>query len=162
MNNPDHISQSSETIFVLKYLHFFIQMRDPGWKKFGPGIRDKHLGSATLVTTWIVLQVFSAGGRREPSSLYRAGSSSLSYLPYFEMADLGGSGPYIVSTFLQSCHWLFQCCGSEDGTLVGIFSGSGTIIDLAWDPDRDPVLWWKKRIQLDKYCCLSDMVPVCT
>jgi hypothetical protein len=43
------------------------------------------------------VQVFSAGGRREPSSLYRAGSSSLSYLPYFEMADLGGSGPYIVS-----------------------------------------------------------------
>jgi hypothetical protein len=26
-----------------------IRIRDPGWKKFGSGIRDKHPGSATLV-----------------------------------------------------------------------------------------------------------------
>jgi hypothetical protein len=25
-------------------------IRDPGWKKFDPGIRDKHPGSATLVS----------------------------------------------------------------------------------------------------------------
>ncbi len=25
-----------------------IRIRDPGWKKFGSGIRDKHPGSATL------------------------------------------------------------------------------------------------------------------
>jgi hypothetical protein len=45
MNNQDHISESLET------------SRDPGWKKFGSGnrdekirIRDKHPGSATLVS----------------------------------------------------------------------------------------------------------------
>ncbi len=44
MNNPDHISESLETIFSLKYL---MQNRDgknsdpgPGWKKFGSGIRN--------------------------------------------------------------------------------------------------------------------------
>jgi hypothetical protein len=26
-----------------------VRIRDPGWKKFGSGIRDKHPGSATLV-----------------------------------------------------------------------------------------------------------------
>jgi hypothetical protein len=28
-----------------------VQIRDPGWKKVGSGIRDKHPGSATLLTT---------------------------------------------------------------------------------------------------------------
>jgi hypothetical protein len=46
MNNPDHISESLETIFLVKMLKFFYA--DPGWKKFGSGIRDKHPGSATL------------------------------------------------------------------------------------------------------------------
>jgi hypothetical protein len=26
-----------------------MQIRDPGWKKFGSGIRDKHPGSTTLI-----------------------------------------------------------------------------------------------------------------
>jgi hypothetical protein len=52
MNNPDHISESSKTIFLVKILKFFDA--DPGWKKFGYGmeqirIRDKHPGFATLV-----------------------------------------------------------------------------------------------------------------
>jgi hypothetical protein len=48
MNNPDHISESSETIFAVKILEFFDgdpgsgieknRIRDPGWKKFW--IRD--------------------------------------------------------------------------------------------------------------------------
>ncbi len=42
MNNPDHISESLETV-----LKFLMRIRDPVWKKFG--IRDKHPGSATLV-----------------------------------------------------------------------------------------------------------------
>jgi hypothetical protein len=45
MNNPDHISESLETIFLITILKFFDA--DPGWKKFGSGIRDKHPGSAT-------------------------------------------------------------------------------------------------------------------
>jgi hypothetical protein len=49
MNNPDHISESLETIFWVKILRFFYA--DPGWKKFGSGIRDKHPGSATLVSS---------------------------------------------------------------------------------------------------------------
>ncbi len=44
--------------FGVKILKFFdedpgsgmetVRIRDPGWKKVGSGIRDKHLGSATL------------------------------------------------------------------------------------------------------------------
>jgi hypothetical protein len=37
MNNPDHISESLETEFWIKILKFFDA--DPGWKKFGSGIR---------------------------------------------------------------------------------------------------------------------------
>jgi hypothetical protein len=40
MNNPDHISQSLETIFWVKILKFFYA--DPGWKKVGSGIRDRE------------------------------------------------------------------------------------------------------------------------
>jgi hypothetical protein len=53
MNNPDHISESLKNIFWVKIFKFFDV--DPGWKKFGYGIRDKksriwdkHPGSATL------------------------------------------------------------------------------------------------------------------
>jgi hypothetical protein len=54
LNNPDHISESLETIFWVKILKFFDA--DPEWKKSDPGsgmekirIQDKHPGSATLV-----------------------------------------------------------------------------------------------------------------
>jgi hypothetical protein len=36
MNEPDHISESIETIFGVKILKFLDA--DPGWKKFGAGI----------------------------------------------------------------------------------------------------------------------------
>jgi hypothetical protein len=36
MNNPDHISESLETISQVKVLEFFAA--DPGWKKFGSGM----------------------------------------------------------------------------------------------------------------------------
>jgi hypothetical protein len=49
--------------FGVKILKFFdedpgygmetVRIRDPGWKKVGSGIRDKHPGSATLVCTGI-------------------------------------------------------------------------------------------------------------
>jgi hypothetical protein len=58
MSNPYHISKSLETVVWVKILKFFdadpgsgmgkIRIRDPGWKKFGSRIRDKHPGSATL------------------------------------------------------------------------------------------------------------------
>ncbi len=38
MNDPDHISESLETIFWVKILKFF--SADPEWEKFGSGIRD--------------------------------------------------------------------------------------------------------------------------
>ncbi len=59
MNILDHISESLETIFWFKILKFFDAVADPdprsrtpfhldpGWKKLGSGIRDKHPGSAT-------------------------------------------------------------------------------------------------------------------
>jgi hypothetical protein len=40
MNNPDHISESLETIFWDKYLNSLMWIRDPEWKKFGSG--KKH------------------------------------------------------------------------------------------------------------------------
>jgi hypothetical protein len=46
MNNPDHISEGLESIFWVKILKLFDA--DPGWKKFGSWMRDKHPGSATL------------------------------------------------------------------------------------------------------------------
>jgi hypothetical protein len=36
-------------IFGLQYFYSLMRIRDPGWKKFGFGIRDKHPGSATLL-----------------------------------------------------------------------------------------------------------------
>jgi hypothetical protein len=69
MNNPDHISESLETIFWIKIdgkkfgsgMEFGSRMekirtRDQGWKKFRSGIRDKHPGSATqpLVNDYFV------------------------------------------------------------------------------------------------------------
>jgi hypothetical protein len=36
MNNPVHISENLETIYLVKILKFFDT--DPGWKKFGSGM----------------------------------------------------------------------------------------------------------------------------
>jgi hypothetical protein len=57
MNISDHISENLETIFWVKILKFLdadpdpdpgiFLTRDPGWKKFRSGIRDKHPGSVT-------------------------------------------------------------------------------------------------------------------
>ncbi len=45
MNNPDHIFKNIETIFILflglKYLNSLMRIRDPGWRQFGSGIRDR-------------------------------------------------------------------------------------------------------------------------
>ncbi len=62
MNNPDHISDSLETIFGLKCLNSLMRIRDPRWKKFGSGmekirIRDNHSGSATLWTVQDITMV---------------------------------------------------------------------------------------------------------
>jgi hypothetical protein len=46
MNNLDHISESLEKFFGAEILNFFDA--DPGWKKIGSGILDKHPVSATL------------------------------------------------------------------------------------------------------------------
>jgi hypothetical protein len=46
MNNPDHISESLETIFLVKTLKFFDA--DPGSGLEKIRIRDKHTGSVTL------------------------------------------------------------------------------------------------------------------
>jgi hypothetical protein len=42
MNNPDHISESLETIFWLKYILKFFDA-DPGWKKFGSGMGKNRI-----------------------------------------------------------------------------------------------------------------------
>jgi len=46
--------------------------------------------------------VFSSGRRETGGGFYRAGSSSLSLLPYFDMADLASSAPYIDDNFSLS------------------------------------------------------------
>jgi hypothetical protein len=43
MNKPDHISESLEIVFGLKYFNSLMRIwygknSDPGWKKFGSGI----------------------------------------------------------------------------------------------------------------------------
>ncbi len=47
-----------ETIFLLfwglKYLNSLMRIRDPRWRQFGSGIRDKHPGSATLPPRFII------------------------------------------------------------------------------------------------------------
>ncbi len=48
MNNPDHISESLETIFGVKILKVFDADPGSGIGKIGSGIQDKHPGSATL------------------------------------------------------------------------------------------------------------------
>ncbi len=49
MNNPDHISETLESVFwVKKIFEFFDADSGSGMEKFGSGIRDKHPGSATL------------------------------------------------------------------------------------------------------------------
>jgi hypothetical protein len=53
MNYPNHISRElRKHFFGLRYLadpgSGNGKNSDPGWKKFGTGIRDKHPGSATL------------------------------------------------------------------------------------------------------------------
>jgi hypothetical protein len=63
VNNPDHISESLETIFWVKIPKFFgadpgsgietIQIWNQGWRKLGSGIKNKHPGSATLFISWI-------------------------------------------------------------------------------------------------------------
>jgi hypothetical protein len=57
MNNPDHISKSLKNNFLgKKFINSLMWIRDgknsnPGWKKVGSGIRDKHPGSAALRKT---------------------------------------------------------------------------------------------------------------
>jgi hypothetical protein len=41
VNNPDHISESLETSYGLKYIISLMWIRDPGWKKFGSGITSR-------------------------------------------------------------------------------------------------------------------------
>jgi hypothetical protein len=38
MDNPDHISESLETIFWVKYLNSLLWILDPGRKKIGNGM----------------------------------------------------------------------------------------------------------------------------
>jgi hypothetical protein len=40
MNNPDHISDSLENKYRHRYL---MQIWDPGWKRFGSGIRHEKI-----------------------------------------------------------------------------------------------------------------------
>ncbi len=60
MNNPNHISEKTETVFGLKYLNSLMRIQGPGWNKFGSEIgmeknriRDKHPGSPTLHSGWV-------------------------------------------------------------------------------------------------------------
>jgi hypothetical protein len=46
--DPDPHQNVMDPQHWLKYLNSLIRNRDPGWEKFGSGIRDKHPGFATL------------------------------------------------------------------------------------------------------------------
>ena len=71
-----------------------------------------------------IFQVFSSSRRDSGGGIYRAGSSSLSLLPYFDMADLASSGPYIVSKHylifgkkLQKNNWYIR---ERDANVIGL------------------------------------------
>jgi hypothetical protein len=65
MNNLDHICLEHRNhffaFFGVQILTFFdedpgagmetVRIREPGWKRIGSGIRDKHPGSATLLSS---------------------------------------------------------------------------------------------------------------
>jgi hypothetical protein len=59
MNNPDHNSESLETIFGLKYLNSLMQIRDPG-----SGM-EKHPGSVTLCKKHGFHSYFEREGREK-------------------------------------------------------------------------------------------------
>ena len=71
-----------------------------------------------ILTYLYYFQVFSSGRRETGGGFSRTGSSSLSLLPYFDMADLASSGPYIVS--IPSGSYLLSSL-----ELPGIFQGEG-------------------------------------
>ena len=74
-------------------------------------ILDWHLNEHYLLVTFsneFMFQVFSSGRRETGGGFSRTGSSSLSLLPYFDMADLASSGPYIVS-ILKTSSFTPQC-----------------------------------------------------
>ncbi len=59
VKNPDPgwttwiiFSRAWKQFFWVKMLKLYMRIRDPGMKKLGSGIRDKHPGSATLNTGW--------------------------------------------------------------------------------------------------------------
>jgi hypothetical protein len=59
MINPDYISVSLKQFFWVKKHKFLMRIRDakhldPGWEKFGSGIRNKYPGSSTLVKECIL------------------------------------------------------------------------------------------------------------
>ena len=60
----------------------------------------------------IMFQVFSSGRRETGGGFSRTTSSSLSLLPYFDMADLASSGPYIVS-ILKTSSLTQRCVNTE-------------------------------------------------
>jgi fumarate hydratase class II len=56
MNNPDHLSESLETIFWVKILKFFDAGPESGMEKIR--IRDKHPGAATLPASTVRVPVW--------------------------------------------------------------------------------------------------------
>ncbi len=62
MNNPDHIFESLETIFWVKVIKFFDE--DPGWKKFGSGMREQHCVYANCIFMYVTKRNFLAGRER--------------------------------------------------------------------------------------------------
>ncbi len=69
MNNPDHISESLETFFWVKYFNSLMRVRDPGWKKFGFGTNIPDLqhwlpvpvGSSASCAAWLSHHFPAAG-----------------------------------------------------------------------------------------------------
>jgi hypothetical protein len=120
MRNPDHISECLKTIFGLKYLNSFRRIRDgknldPGWK-FGSAIRNKHPGSATLLTQdpnlWMETGHFSTLFSLLDSPFPAVAETALAAIS----ATTGNSD--CVSDSASSggrCH-SDQCCGSGSGS----------------------------------------------
>jgi hypothetical protein len=92
MNNPDHISESLEIIFLVKILKFFdvdpdpgsgiFLTRDPGWKKFGSGINISHPQQLGVISVKSEIKRFRPSKERSPLSLLVLQTPSKSFRHY--------------------------------------------------------------------------------
>jgi hypothetical protein len=99
-----------------------IRVRDPGWKTFGSGIRDKHPGSATLIPTTVGKECCSCRVRYQREGLTGLEEELRMELTRISQRNLGRDNR-MVGNELQRIN---QCCRSGSESNILAVSGSGS------------------------------------